>query len=127
DEVRGNRMAYFEGILPQDRTATPTPKVAPGLLALLNGTPIAGDMGAQLAAQPGAMGPVGTPAPAAPPSAPPPPAPAPSPELPTAPVPGLPLPDPVTAGFEVAARGAQAGQVFDSPIASLASSVLRSI
>lgn len=125
-------MAYFEGILPQDRTAVPTPKVAPGLLALLNGTPIAGQMGAQLAqpagpAMPGAPGAPGPALPSGPAPSMPAPPPPPGANLPTPPAPGLPLPDPTAVGFEAAARGAQQGQVFDSPVASLASAALRAI
>lgn len=40
---------------------------------------------------------------------------------------GLPLPDPTQAGLMAAAAGARTGETFDSPIATLASSVLRSI
>ena len=144
-------MAYFQGILPRDRQTAPSPSVAPALMDLIRGSaPVTAGLASDLRRTSGPTGPndgiaqqqrarwpnsipqmLGRPsAPSGPGSLTSTLAPVTNRRAPTPAaslVAGLPLPSPTEAGFTAAAAGARAGEAFDSPVASLASSALRAI
>ncbi len=127
-------MALFDSILPPGQApaapASPTPVgLPPSLLAMLKGTPIAQNLGSSFS---GVVPPTVAPTPGLGASAPvaPSPVPGPGPVIPKNIPPSsgpLPLPDPATAGWQAGAEGAAHAPVFNSPVATLASSVLEGI
>lgn len=119
-------MSMFQGILPSDNAPGPV-QTPEGILALLHGTPVTANLAAGLSAPPPPMAPPTGGALAA---AAPAPGPGPRPILPTtvpAPSGPLPLPSPIGTGLAAASEGAAHAPVFNSPVATLASSVLEGI